>query len=128
MISILNDLWNLFLVLNYTALLKAVTERYTEIVELLLKQEDIDINMKDILSQIHSNNSNLSFFHMIYILSDLWNFISVLNYTALILAALNGYTEIVELLLKQERIDINLKCIINIKNIHLVQIYFVHGI
>ena len=53
-ISNLNDFWDFLLTFNETALICAVSEGKTEIVELLLKQEGIDINMKDILNQNHS--------------------------------------------------------------------------
>ena len=55
---------------------------------------------------IHSI-SNLIFFIGFKILNALWNFKHFLNFTALILAADSGHKDIVELLLKQENIDIN---------------------
>ena len=49
-IEILNDLWNLTQIFNVTVLIWAAYEGYKEIVELLLKQKDIDINIKSILN------------------------------------------------------------------------------
>ena len=45
--------WNSSLAFNMTALIYAVSEGHLEIVELLISQEDIDINMKDIINQKH---------------------------------------------------------------------------
>ena len=50
----LNYLWNLNQTFNKTALIHAAEEGHEEIVELLISQEGIDINMKDILKQKHS--------------------------------------------------------------------------
>ena len=50
----LNYLWNLNQTFNKTALIHATEEGHEEIVELLISQEGIDINMKDILKQKHS--------------------------------------------------------------------------
>ena len=49
-IEILNDLWNLTQIFNVTVLIWAAYEGYKEIVELLLRQKDIDINIKSILN------------------------------------------------------------------------------
>ena len=46
---------------NNTALVWAAENGHKEIVELLIRQEGIDINIKDILNQKHSWNSNLTF-------------------------------------------------------------------
>ena len=54
--------WNSSLAFNMTALIYAVSEGHLEIVELLIRQEDIDINMKDIINQKHLLESNLFFF------------------------------------------------------------------
>ena len=48
-----NNLWNLSLGINKTALILAALEGNKEIVELLLRQKDIDINLKDITNQKH---------------------------------------------------------------------------
>ena len=53
------------------------------------------------------------FFHRIAKLNDLWNLTRTFHNTALILASYNGHKEIVELLLRQEGIDINIKEILN---------------
>ena len=45
-----------------------------------------------------------------------WNLSRIFNMTALILAAINGYKEIVELLIRQENIDINMTDIMNHKH------------
>ena len=58
----LNDLWNLTRTFNDTALIFAAIRGHKEIVELLIRQEGIDINIQDILNQKHSWNSNLTFF------------------------------------------------------------------
>lgn len=47
-IKILNSSWNLASTFNRTALIYAASENNKEIVELLLKQEGIDININDI--------------------------------------------------------------------------------
>ena len=49
----LNDLWNLTRTFNYTALILAAKESYKEIVELLIRQEGININIQSILKQKH---------------------------------------------------------------------------
>ena len=49
-----NDLWNLTQIFNWTALIFAVVNNEKEIVEILLKQEGININIQDILNQKHS--------------------------------------------------------------------------
>lgn len=55
-----SSLWNLFGTFNYTALIYAADKGHTEIVRLLLKQEGIEINNKNILKIIKSSrNSNL---------------------------------------------------------------------
>ncbi len=51
----------------------------------------------------------------------LWNLTGTFNDTALILAVKEGHKEIVELLIRQEGIDINIQGIIN-QNIHEIQI------
>ena len=62
-----------------------------------------------------------NFFHSIENLNDLWNLTRTFNRTALICAAWKGYKEIVELLIRQEGIDINIQNILN-QNIHEIQI------
>ena len=47
----MNNFWNLTQTFNDTALFSAAEKGHTEIVEILLNQEDIDINMKDILNK-----------------------------------------------------------------------------
>lgn len=47
----MNVLWNLSQAFNYTALIHAVNMNKVKIVELLLKNEGIDVNIKDILNQ-----------------------------------------------------------------------------
>ena len=49
------------------------------------------------------------FFHHIEILNTLWNLTGKFDNTALIHASFKGYTEIVEILLKQEDIDVNIR-------------------
>ena len=78
-------------------MIEATWQGHTEIVELLLKQEGIDINIQDIL--YHENS-------LIF-----WNLFQTFNNTALIYAAWKGHKDIVELLLKQEGIDVNIKII-----------------
>lgn len=48
MIEYLNDLWNFIQSFDKTALINAAKKGYIEIVELLLNQENIDVNIKDI--------------------------------------------------------------------------------
>ena len=62
-----------------------------------------------------------NFFDYIANLNYLWNLTRTFNDTALILAAKEGHKEIVELLLRQEGIDINIQDILN-QNIHNIQI------
>ena len=62
-----------------------------------------------------------NFFHDIENLKYLQNLTRTFNYTALIYASRDGYKEIVELLIRQEGIDINKKNILN-QNIHDIQI------
>ena len=50
----LNFLWNLTRTFNSTALMCAVRGGHKEIVELLLRQEGINVNIQDILNQKHS--------------------------------------------------------------------------
>ena len=50
----MNDLWNLTRIFNNTALILAGMRGHTEIVELLIRQEGIDINIKDILNRKYS--------------------------------------------------------------------------
>ena len=57
----MNYLWNLTSTFNSTALMYAAKQGHEEIVELLLRQEGININIQDILNQKHSWNSNLTF-------------------------------------------------------------------
>lgn len=47
-IETLNDLWNLTQRFNKTAWICAVDEGHKEIVELLMRQKDIDVNIQDI--------------------------------------------------------------------------------
>ena len=54
--------WNLSRIFNWTALTYATLNDYKEIVEILIRQKDIDINMKGIINQKHSSYSKLSFF------------------------------------------------------------------
>ena len=56
-----------------------------------------------------------NFFHSIKKLNDLWNLTRTINETALICAIRNGNKEIVELLIKQEGIDVNIQDISNQK-------------
>ena len=53
-IEIFNDLWNSTPIFNWTALIWSAYEGHREIVELLLRQKDIDVNMKSILNQKYS--------------------------------------------------------------------------
>ena len=57
--------------------------------------------------------SNLTFWIGLQIYDDSWDLTRLFNMTALIIATLFGQTEIVELLLEQEGIDINIKDIWN---------------
>ena len=57
----LNDLWNLTQTFNNTALIWAAAEGYKEIVELLIRQEGVGINLKDILNQKYSSYLNITF-------------------------------------------------------------------
>lgn len=46
-VEILNDLWSLTWTFNFTPLIHASKYGYKEIVELLLKQEGIDVNIRN---------------------------------------------------------------------------------
>ena len=50
----LNDLWNFTPTFNKTAFFQAASGGHKETVEILLKQEGIDINMKSVLNQQYS--------------------------------------------------------------------------
>ena len=50
----MNYLWNLTRIFNITALIWAVWKGHKEIVEVLMKQEGIDINIQDISIPKHS--------------------------------------------------------------------------
>ena len=50
----MNYLWNLTRTFNHTALILAARAGRKEIVELLIRQEGININIQDILNQKHS--------------------------------------------------------------------------
>ena len=91
-----NNIWNFFK-LFWTALIWASYYGHTEIVKILVEQEGIDINAKDIV-----------YFNNIIFQNDIWNFFKLFR-TALIWAYLNGHTEIVKILVKQEGIEINAK-------------------
>ena len=52
-IDLYNGLWNSICVFNDTALLFAVKNGHADIVEILLRYKDIDVNIKDILNQKH---------------------------------------------------------------------------
>ena len=54
MIKNMDDLWNLTRTFNFTALIRAAICCHKEIVELLIRQEGIDINIQNILNQKHS--------------------------------------------------------------------------
>ena len=56
-----------------------------------------------------------NFFHSIEKLKYLWDLTRTFNSTALILAALKGHKEIVELLIRQKGININIQEILNRK-------------
>lgn len=47
-VEIMNHFWNLILTFNRTALIFAALKGHTEVVRLLLEQENIDINLKSI--------------------------------------------------------------------------------
>lgn len=99
----------------------AENNNYIEIVELLLKQEDIDADiMNHILYQKHSWYSTLKF----SIVLKIWTF----NSNAFICAAANGHKDIAELLFKQRVIDINIKSILNQKIIHKIQIQLFYNV
>ena len=77
--------------------MKASAIGHTEIVKILVEQEGIDINAKN---DVYFNNFLFQ--------NDIWNFFK-LFWTALIIASGKGHTEIVKILVEQERIDINAK-------------------
>ena len=70
----------------------------------------------DILNHYNSYDSNVTFFHYIYKINYLYNLTSSFNNTVLICAVIKGHKEIVELLLRQEGIDINIQDILNQKH------------
>ena len=104
-------LWNLIWIFNYSALILATVSGCIEIVELLLKQEEIDINSKTIWNHKKFIEFKSNFFNYI---ENFINYMELfklkhLNYTSLIYAASGGHTKIVDLLLKQEGIDFDFK-------------------
>ena len=109
----LNDLWNLNQAFNKTALILAAYYDHKEIVELLTTQEGIDVNIQGIFNQKRSWYSNLTFLIIFKILNGLGNLTRTFNKTALIHATEIGYREIVEILLRQEDIDVNILDILN---------------
>lgn len=60
--------------LNDTALIFAAKEGHKEIVSLLLTQENIDVNRRDIFKSFKKFMKFMGFFHVVTILNDLWNF------------------------------------------------------
>ena len=50
----MNHFWNLITTFNRTALVFAASKGHTEVVKLLLAQENIDINLKTIFLKKHS--------------------------------------------------------------------------
>lgn len=88
----------------------AITESVIETVQLLLEYDDIDINAKCIwMHKTFNNIQNLSFWiqfkHPIFygILVD------DLNWTALMIAATDGNTKLIQLLLSHNNIDVNIR-------------------
>ena len=113
----MNDLWNLTQTFNWPVLFFAANDGHVKMVELLLRQEGIDINDQDILNQkTFIKFKTKFFFHSIENLNDLWNLTGTFNKTALMYAVKAGHKEIAELLLKQKGIKINAKDIFNLNH------------
>ena len=89
-----NNIKNFFKLFK-TALQYASIDGSTEIVKILVEQEGIDINAK-----------NIVYFNNIMFQNNIWNFFK-LFWTALVIASENGHTEIVKILFEQEGFDIN---------------------
>lgn len=86
---------------------------FAEIVVHLLSQPNIDINYKDILIQNYPWYLNPIFFFIIFQFRIIFGIeLNHFNHTALIYAAFNGYTNIVDHLSAQPNIDINCKDIL----------------
>lgn len=60
--------------LNDTALIFAAKEGHKEIVSLLLTQENIDVNRRDIFKSFKNFMKFIEFFNVVTILNDSWNF------------------------------------------------------
>ena len=76
---------------------------HIEIVKILLEQEGIDINSKDISFFLIS-----AYFNYFVFKNYIWDYFKLFG-TALMFASCNGNTEIVKILLEKEGIDINTK-------------------
>ena len=100
-------------IFDKAALTCAIINDNIKIVELLLRKEDIDINIRSILYHKHSWYSSLTFFMVLKFWMILWNLFLIFNFTALICAIMNNRIEIVRLLLQQEGIGINMQDILN---------------
>ena len=61
-----------WMIYDNTALIYAAKYGYKEIVELLLKQEGIDINIKNILNQKHSWYFKYNFFCFTWSFVEFW--------------------------------------------------------
>ena len=96
--------------------LEAAAKGDLESLSKFLSSTKIDINTKNILKLKTLIIFKSKFFHNIENLNSLWNFTPTFNETALICAAWRGHKEIVELLLRQEGIDINIQDILNQKH------------
>ena len=91
-----NNVWNFFKLFD-TALMFASRKGHTEIVKILVEQEEIDINAK-----------NNFYFNNFIFQNNIWNFFKLFK-TVLIIASENDHIEIVKILVEQEGIDINAK-------------------
>lgn len=91
---------------NDTALIIATFKDNLEIVRKLLSKEGIEINIRDILIQIIKQH-----FCIKLEIFFLWDLKEIFNFTALMIAAGKGTTEIVQELLSKEGMDISIKSI-----------------
>lgn len=94
----------------------AASKGFIEIVRLLLTNDKIDINIKNIINWMYSWNSDLTFFSLCFGFTQFMEFKNrIFNHSALICAATYDKTEIVRILLENKCTDVNIKDILKWK-------------
>lgn len=99
---------------NYDALLTATLYGNADVVEILLKHKDVNVNIQNKWRQsplmIAAENNNIAILRLLLKRNDLdVNLKNNSGITALMLAALNDSVEFVEILLSVKNLDINLQ-------------------